>query len=81
MNPKDYLTALVGGVRVLVPSDDGAFGRNNIRHEYPDSEVHYVEDNGKLIREFTIDGLLHGPDVKSQFLALEAAVTAPARLR
>lgn len=77
MNPKDYLTALVGGVRVLVPSDDGAFGRNNIRHEYPDSEVHYVEDNGKLIREFTIDGLLHGPDVKSQFLALEAAVTAP----
>lgn len=77
MNPKDYLKASISGVRFLVPSDDGAFGRNNIRHEYPDSDVHYIEDNGKLIREFNIEALLHGPDVKSQFLALEAALTTP----
>lgn len=77
MNLSDYQEASFRGVRFLVPDGDGTVGRNSIEHNYPDSETHYIEDNGKLVRKYTLEACLHGPDVKSQFLALEAALETP----
>lgn len=77
MNFSEYQEASFRGVHFLVPNDDGTMGRNNIEHNYPDSETHYIEDNGKLVRKYSLEACLHGPNVKSQFLALEAALETP----
>lgn len=77
MNADDYQQASFRGVPFLVPENTGPFGRNAVEHLYPDSEQHYVEDNGKLLRKYSFPAILHGNDVKSQFLALQSAIETP----
>lgn len=77
MNLSDYQPASIGGVSVLVPRNSGNFGRNAIEHLYPDSEQHYVEDNGKLLRKYSFPAIVHGKKVKSEFLALQAVIERP----
>lgn len=77
MNLDDYQQASFRGVQFLVPESTGPFGRNGIEHLYPDSEQHYVEDNGRLLRKYSFPAVVHGKDVKSQFLALQSAIETP----
>lgn len=73
----DLLPSSFRGVPFLVPKAGGTFGRNTIDHLYPDSNNHYVEDNGALLKTYKIEAVLHGTDSKNQFLALKAALEAP----
>lgn len=77
MHLSDYQDASFRGVPFLVPENTGPFGRNAVEHLYPDSEQHYVEDNGKLLRKYSFPAILHGSDVKSRFLALQSAIETP----
>ncbi len=77
MNLSDYQPASIGGVSVLVPRNSGNFGRNAIEHLYPDSEQHYVEDNGRLLRKYSFPAIVHGKKVKSDFLALQTVIEKP----
>lgn len=77
MNLEDYQPASLGGVSILVPRNSGDFGRNAIEHLYPDSEQHYVEDNGRLLRKYSFPAVVHGQDVKSRFLALQNVIEKP----
>lgn len=77
MNFEDYQQASFRGVPFLVPENSGPLGRNAVEHLYPDSEQHYVEDNGRLLRKYSFPAVIHGKDVKSQFRAIEAALEAP----
>jgi prophage DNA circulation protein len=45
-----------------VLSDNAAFGRRTVRHDYPERAEPYIEDMGKAAREFSIDAYVIGDD-------------------
>lgn len=64
----------------LVPSNGMQGGRLIIEHIYPDSDRHYMEDNGKQPVRYSIDGIVvgsNGTSVVDEFLALKSALEAP----
>lgn len=59
------------------PSNGLQGGRIIVEHIYPDSNRHYMEDNGKQPVRYSLDGILHGPNFIDKFLALKSALEAP----
>lgn len=74
---KDILPASFRGARFLVPQDTAEFGRNAIRHAYPDGSYHYIEDNGINPPEFKITAVLAEPGLVGKWRALQSALSRP----
>ncbi len=73
----DLRRASFRGAGFLVPSDQTEEGRHSIIHQYPDSPLRYVEDNGYCPPEFHVTAVLHGRGLLSQFSALRSALNRP----
>lgn len=73
----DLQPASFRGVRFLVPKDRVEDGRNVIEHKYPDSNLHYMEDNGKHPAEFKVTAILHGANLPGQLRRLMRALNTP----
>lgn len=54
--------ASFNGVSFEVVSSEFNFGRRNITHEYPQRDIPYTEDLGRLKRQFTVTGFIIGTD-------------------
>lgn len=65
------------GAPFLVPSDDSEEGRNSVVHEYPDSSMRYVEDNGRIPPCFSLRALLHGDNLPGKLNRLRSALNKP----
>jgi prophage DNA circulation protein len=60
----DYVfNASYNGVPFAVTSADSEIGRRLVVHKYPNRDVSYVEDMGKEVDSFDIDGFLVGDNV------------------
>lgn len=64
------------GVRFLVPRETELGGRKVSVHEYPGSDLRFVEDLGKLLPVFSIVAVIHGLDVVNQRNRLTAALAS-----
>lgn len=73
----DLQPASFRGARFLVPKDSFEDGRNTIEHLYPDSSLHYMEDNGKHPGEFSVTAILHGADLQAKLRRLMRALNTP----
>lgn len=73
----DLVPASFRGARFLVPKDTFEDGRNTIEHTYPDSNLHYMEDNGKHPEEFAVTAILHGRDLPAKLRRLKRALNTP----
>ena len=75
------LQELVGasfrGIPFLTPSGTGESGRHSIKHEYPDSNMRYVEDNGLVVPDFKLKCVIHGSDALQRLRSFEAALNTP----
>lgn len=74
---RDLQPASFRGVRFLVPSDEAEEGRNSIEHNYPDSSLRYMEDNGAIPPCFSVTAILHGANLPGQLNALRGALMTP----
>lgn len=63
----------LGGARILVPDDTVEAGRNIIEHNYPDSNSRWLEDNGSLVENFRITGVVPDDEIN----ALLAVIRRP----
>lgn len=73
----DLQPASFRGASFLVPKDSFEDGRNTIDHLYPDSSMHYMEDNGKHPEEFSVTAILHGPNLPAKLRRLKSALNTP----
>ena len=64
------------GVPFEVESEGAKFGRRGVDHEYPQRDLPYREDLGRLARKFQVVGFVLGDDWQSKRDALIAAVEA-----
>lgn len=48
------------GASFLIRSGTTSGGRKTVIHEYPNTDRRFVEDLGELLKNFTIDGIVHG---------------------
>ncbi len=71
---QDLVGASFRGVPFLVPSGTGEGGRHSIKHEYPDSNTRYVEDNGLVVPDYKMKCVIHGADALRRLRAFEAAL-------
>lgn len=65
------------GVRFHAVQRSATFGRRNQVHEYPFRDLPYVEDLGRMARNFRITAFLLGKDSLQQRDALIAAIEQP----
>lgn len=65
------------GVRFHAVQRSATFGRRNQVHEYPFRDLPYVEDLGRMARNFRITAFLIGKDSLQQRDALIAAIEQP----
>lgn len=73
----DLQPASFRGASFLVPKDSFEDGRNTIDHLYPDSSMHYMEDNGKHPEEFSVTAILHGANLPAKLRRLKSALNTP----
>lgn len=73
----DLQPASFRGAAFLVPKDSFEDGRNTIDHLYPDSSLHYMEDNGKHPEEFSVTAILHGANLPAKLRRLKSALNTP----
>lgn len=66
-------TARFRGARILIPEDEVEGGRNTIEHNYPDSSSRWLEDNGRMVDNYRVRGII--PD--TEIGALKAALDRP----
>ncbi|MGD9276255.1 MAG: DNA circularization N-terminal domain-containing protein [Candidatus Pacearchaeota archaeon] len=64
------------GVGFIYVSGTITAGRKTVTHEYPNKDFRYVEDLGKNLRIFSINGLVHGELYTVKKLALEQALSS-----
>ena len=64
-------------VTFFVPSETVKRGKKVVVHEYPNSNVRYVEELGKLPPMFTLPAIVHGQDALAQRLRLEQVLEEP----
>lgn len=78
----DLRPASFRGVSFFVESHQYVGGRRVTFHEFPDRDIPYPEDLGKVGETFKIDGYLLGDDIKTQKEKMKAAANAkgPAEL-
>lgn len=62
------------GVSFLAPSESVERGKKYAVHEYPNTDIRYVEELGKLQPIFTITAIVHGDDALNQRIRLENAL-------
>ena len=67
----DFLEGTFNGVVFSVPSEDTTKGKKTVMHEYPNSDIRYIEDQGKIPPIFTLKMSVHGADSITQRLKLE----------
>lgn len=65
------------GVSFLVSTESVDRGKKFILHEYPNTDVRYVEELGKLPPIFNLTAIVHGDDSINQRLRLENALEIP----
>ena len=61
------------GVTIYIPDDTVEPGRNTIEHNYPDSNIRWLEDNGLMVDNYNLQGIV--PD--TSIGALKAALSRP----
>lgn len=69
--------ASFNGVSFEVVSSEFNFGRRNITHEYPQRDIPYTEDLGRLKRQFTVTGFIIGTDYIQRTKRLINAIEEP----
>lgn len=74
---QQLIPASFRGVPFLVPSGHMEGGRHAIKHEYPDSNHRYVEDNGMCVPDFELRIVVHGADAISRLRTLQNALDKP----
>lgn len=74
---QSLIPASFRGVPFLVPSGHAEGGRHSIKHEYPDSNTRYVEDNGRKVPDFHVKAVVHGVDALSRLRSLQGALDTP----
>jgi DNA circularisation protein N-terminus len=74
---QDLVRASFRGVQFLTPSGTAEGGRHSIKHEYPDSNTRYVEDNGLVVPDYKLKCVIHGADALSRLRSFEAALNRP----
>lgn len=65
------------GVGFLVASESVSRGKKIVMHEYPNSNLRYVEELGKFPPVFSVEGLVHGADAINQRIRLENVLELP----
>lgn len=73
---QELIPASFRGVPFLVPHGTVDSGRHAVKHEYPDSNTRYVEDNGLRVPDIKLKAVVHGANVLSRVRRLEAALQA-----
>jgi len=61
------------GASILIPEDTVEGGRNTIEHNYPDSNRRWLEDNGAMVDNYRVQGIVRDSEVG----ALKAALDRP----
>lgn len=69
-----YHPASFRKVDFLMESESVRRGKKYTLHEYPNSDVRYVEELGSAPPEFTVRGIVHGADAINQRYRLEIAL-------
>lgn len=69
-------TASFAGVPFLLPRESEVGGRKAAIHEYPNSDLRFVEDLGRLQPTFSVIALIHGQNVVQERQRLTAALAA-----
>lgn len=67
------------GVSFLCPSDSVDRGKKVVYHEYPNSDVRYIEELGKLPPTFNLTAIIHGPDAINRRFLLEGKLEKEGR--
>lgn len=70
----NFQTASFQGVPFLVNTETAERGKKVVLHEYPNSDVRFAEELGKISPIFRIEAIIHGEDVINQRLRLENAL-------
>ena len=73
---ENFQAASFRGVSFLVNTETVERGKKVVLHEYPNSDVRFAEELGKIPPTFRIEAIIHGEDVISQRLRLENALEA-----
>lgn len=71
---KDLQPASYRGVPFLVASESVSRGKKTAVHEYPNTDVRFTEELGKLPPTFQIEAIVHGDDALNQRFRLENAL-------
>ena len=74
---QELIPASFRGVRFLTPKGNVESGRHAIKHEYPDSNTRYVEDNGRIVPDLKLTCVIHGPDALARLRSFERALQTP----
>lgn len=72
---QDLIPASFRGVSFYVPSGSVESGRHAVKHEYPDSNTRYVEDNGLRVPDLKIHALVSGVEAIARARRLENALS------
>jgi len=63
---EDLIAVTYKGIPFFVRSEEKQSGRKVAIHEYPGSDIRFVEDLGKIPDIFTVNGFVHGENWKSE---------------
>lgn len=74
---ENFQAASFRGVPFLVNTETAERGKKIVLHEYPNSDVRFAEELGKISPIFRIEAIIHGDDLINQRLRLENALEAP----
>jgi prophage DNA circulation protein len=74
---QQLIPASFRGVPFLCPQGTKDGGRHAVKHDYPDSNTRFVEDNGLIVPDFKIHCVVHGVDAIARLRRLEAAINTP----
>lgn len=65
------------GIKFFIETGDDKFGRNTVKHQFPNREKPFVEDMGKRLDSFQIEGYVVGDDHLDQKDQLRDAALVP----
>lgn len=65
------------GVKFFIETTDDKFSRNVVKHQFPDRETPFMEDLGKKLDDFQIEGYVVGDDHLDQKNKLRDAALTP----
>lgn len=74
---QELVAASFRGVPFLVPNGTVESGRHAVRHEFPDSNTRFIEDNGLRVPDFKVTAVVSEPGALAKMRRLETALKTP----